>query len=52
MQATLKAMFDEDSYPILVANKGEEALGILGGRQDRMIILLDSDMPGLDGEGV
>jgi CheY-like chemotaxis protein len=52
MHATLKAMFDEDGYPILAANNGEEALQILHERPERMIILLDSDMPVLDGEGV
>jgi CheY-like chemotaxis protein len=49
---TLKVMFEESDYPVRRASNGEEALNILRQSQERVIILLDSYMPVLDGEGV
>jgi CheY-like chemotaxis protein len=49
---TLKVMFEEPGYPVYQAGNGEEALAFLRQTHDRVIILLDSYMPVLDGEGV
>jgi CheY-like chemotaxis protein len=52
IRETLSALFEEAGYPILDASNGEEALHILRGSRERLIILLDNYMPVLDGEGV
>jgi CheY-like chemotaxis protein len=49
---TLKVMFEDPGYPVRYASNGEEALTFLRETRDRVIILLDSYMPVLDGEGV
>jgi CheY-like chemotaxis protein len=49
---TLKVLFEEQGYPVHQATNGEEALAFLRETQYRVIILLDSYMPVLDGEGV
>jgi CheY-like chemotaxis protein len=45
-------MFEEPGYPMRYASNGEEALTLLRETPERTIILLDSYMPVLDGEGV
>jgi CheY-like chemotaxis protein len=49
---TLKVLFEEPGYTVHQASNGEEALVFLRRSPDRVIILLDSYMPVLDGEGV
>jgi len=39
----------EDEYNVVPAHSGEEALAVLAGRRDIDVILLDVQMPGMDG---
>ena len=52
IRETLNLVFEETGYPILEASNGQEALSIMRGSPERLIILLDNYMPVLDGEGV
>ncbi len=52
IRETLNLVFEETGYPILEASNGQEALSVMRGSPERLIILLDNYMPVLDGEGV
>ncbi|HZJ52684.1 MAG TPA: response regulator [Myxococcaceae bacterium] len=41
--------FADEGCPVSVARNGEEALGVLGGMQRPVLILLDMNMPVMDG---
>ena len=44
----LKSFFQERSYDVLVANSGEQALGVVKNEKPQ-VVLLDIKMPGMDG---
>jgi CheY-like chemotaxis protein len=43
---------EEDGYRVSLARDGAEALKIMRAARDRLVVLLDLRMPGLDGAGV
>jgi len=46
---TLSAILEEENYHIVAANSGEQALDILAKEHDFALILMDVNMPGLNG---
>lgn len=44
----LKSFFEERSYDVLIANSGEQALGVVKNEKPQ-VVLLDIKMPGMDG---
>ncbi len=43
---------DEGGYAVALARDGAEALRVIHAARDRLVVLLDLRMPGLDGAGV
>lgn len=47
---TLQLILEEDRYPVMLAKNGQEALQVLSEREPPGLILLDIQMPVMDGK--
>ena len=52
IRETARDTLEEDGYRVTLARDGAEALSILRATRERLVVLLDLRMPGLDGAGV
>jgi CheY-like chemotaxis protein len=49
---TARDSLEEGGYTVTLARDGADALRVIRGARDRLVVLLDLRMPGLDGSGV
>ncbi len=52
LREVLRAILEEEGYPVLEAAEGNTALQLLRTSPQRLVVLLDYLMPGVDGRGV
>lgn len=52
LREVLRAILEEEGYPVLEAAEGKTALHLLRTSRERLVVLLDYLMPGVDGTGV
>jgi CheY-like chemotaxis protein len=52
IRETARDTLEEDGYAVTLARDGAEALNVIRATRERLVVLLDLRMPGLDGAGV
>jgi CheY-like chemotaxis protein len=52
LREVLRAILEEEGYSVLEAAEGQTALHLLRTSRERLVVLLDYLMPGVDGRGV
>jgi CheY-like chemotaxis protein len=52
IRETARDSLEEEGYAVTLARDGTDALRVIRGARDRLVVLLDLRMPGLDGAGV